>query len=294
MAANDSHPSFGEAELAMVRCAYARQVLAQAGVRGNVHLEHAFAAVRREDFLGPPPWRMATTRRYREIGDDPVVLYQDALFALDAENRFNNGSPSLHAKWLDALAPRAGDLAVHLGAGTGYYTAMLSRLVGAAGKVVAVEFEAGFAEAARRNLAELANVEVVHGDGGAWPRGPADRIYVNFGVERPMAPWLDQLREGGRLVFPLGRYENGRMVGGGFRVERRGDDFAARYLGAAFFVGDSNAAGGDEDYRARLGAAFEAGLARGTKSLVWRRAASTETCWFAGDDWGLSHDDIRS
>lgn len=47
------------AALAVIRRAYARQILLRAGALGNGPLEDAFAAVAREDFLGPGPWRTA-------------------------------------------------------------------------------------------------------------------------------------------------------------------------------------------------------------------------------------------
>jgi protein-L-isoaspartate(D-aspartate) O-methyltransferase len=48
---------FDEAALAIVRRAYARQMLAVAGVE-DAALEAAFATVRRERFIGPPPWQI--------------------------------------------------------------------------------------------------------------------------------------------------------------------------------------------------------------------------------------------
>jgi protein-L-isoaspartate(D-aspartate) O-methyltransferase len=72
-----------EAELAIVRRAYAKHVLGNADV-DDARVEAAFAAVRREDFLGPGPWPMLRwPRRYVPTpSDDPVYLYQDALFGI--------------------------------------------------------------------------------------------------------------------------------------------------------------------------------------------------------------------
>lgn len=116
----------------------------------------------------------------------------------------NNGSPSLHAKLLQALAVKPGDRIVHVGAGTGYYSAILSELVGPAGQVTAIEFDATLADQAARFLADRPNVTVICSDGAAWPQAPANGVYVNFGVIRPADRWIENLAPRGRLVFWLG------------------------------------------------------------------------------------------
>ena len=63
-------------ELAIVRRAYAKHVLANANI-DDARVEAAFAAVRREHFLGPGPWQMPRwTRPYVPTPtDDPVYLW---------------------------------------------------------------------------------------------------------------------------------------------------------------------------------------------------------------------------
>ena len=109
------------AHLRIIRRAFARQMLAVAGVADDARLEAAFATVPRERFLGPPPWRILTfDRRHHALASaDPLVVYQDALFTLAPERGVNNGSPALHAHWLHRLAPPAGTTVFHIGAGTG-------------------------------------------------------------------------------------------------------------------------------------------------------------------------------
>ena len=117
-----------QGELAIVRRAYAKHVLANADV-DDAHVEAAFAAVRREAFLGPGPWLMPRwSRRYvLTPSDDPVYLYQDALVGIVPERDLNNGQPSLHAMLIAAAASRPGEHVVHIGAGTGYYTAIMTK-----------------------------------------------------------------------------------------------------------------------------------------------------------------------
>lgn len=130
--------------------------------------------VPREVFLGPPPWTASSPfGGYRRLaGADPVVLYLDLVIALDPARGVNNGSPSLHAKLLEALDPNPGEHIVHVGAGAGYYSAVLAELVGPASRVTAVEFDAALAERAETVLSGRSNVRVVHGDGARRPERP--------------------------------------------------------------------------------------------------------------------------
>ena len=56
---------------------------------------------------------------------NPVYLYQDALVGIIPERGLNNGQLWLHAMMIAAAAPRPGEHVVHIGAGVGYYTAIL-------------------------------------------------------------------------------------------------------------------------------------------------------------------------
>ncbi|SMF64782.1 protein-L-isoaspartate(D-aspartate) O-methyltransferase [Tistlia consotensis] len=290
---------FGERELAVVRRAFARQMLVAAAVADNARLEAAFASVRREAFLGDEPWQVADLRAgYRTLpANDPVLAYQDVLFALAPGRGVHNGSPSLHAAWLHALAPAPGDEVVHLGAGTGYYSALLSRLVGPEGRVTAVELDAALAGRARANLAAFTNVVVTEGDAVDWPRQTVDAVYVNFGTMRPAAAWLEHLAPGGRLVLPLavpapapgGAFQRSRH-GAGLLVIRTGEGFSARSLGPAYFVFAEGPLAGDDADRQALGAAFERGGIEFVRSLVWRRPVDPARCWHVGAGWGLSYD----
>ena len=57
---------------------------------------------------------------------DPRTVYHDVLIALDERRQINNGQPSLWAFLLDQLDVAVGEQALHLGCGTGYYTAVVS------------------------------------------------------------------------------------------------------------------------------------------------------------------------
>jgi protein-L-isoaspartate(D-aspartate) O-methyltransferase len=181
---------------------YAAEITRHMGVP-HARVEEAFAAVPREAYLTPPPWTIfAPGGLLMNETSDPADLYQDVLVVLDRERGINNGQPSLHAAWMAALDPKPGEVAVHIGAGTGYYTALLAALVAPDGQVHAYEIETGLAETARRNLAALKSVTVHAASGVAADLPAADVVYVNASASAPDRAWLKALKPGGRLIFP--------------------------------------------------------------------------------------------
>ena len=96
-----------------------------------------------------------------------------------------------------------GEHVVHIGAGVGYYTAILAHMVGESGRVTAVEFDSGLAVRLAANFSGHPNVRSLQGDGAQIEFDPADVIYVNAGATRPSDIWLDRLNDGGRLILPL-------------------------------------------------------------------------------------------
>lgn len=164
-------------------------------------LENIVASVPREDFVGPGPWTIVRNgRRIVTPSDDPAFIYADVLVALD--ERRNNGEPFHHAAWLGAVRPGAGEIVTHIGAGTGYYTAILAKLVEPRGEVFAFELDADLAARALKNLESYGNVTLGHADAVKEELPPSDVIYVNAGAVAPPASWLKALRLGGRLIFP--------------------------------------------------------------------------------------------
>ena len=162
------------------RRAYAAEITRRAGV-SDPRIEAAFAAVPREDFAGPPPWRIGSGGFFGlSSSDDPARLYEDVLVAIDAERGINNGQPSLHAQSIDALGVKEGETVVQIGAGAGYYTAILATLVGPAGRVIAYEIAPDIAARAAANLARYPQVEV-RARSGVEDLPQADAIYVKIG-----------------------------------------------------------------------------------------------------------------
>src|SRR5579872_6122974 len=130
-------------------------------------VETAFATIKRADFLGRGPWQIVRWGRgyVPPPNRDPVYLYDDVVVGILPERNLNNGQPALHAHLIASAAPRPGEHVVHVGAGVGYYIAILHHLVGRRGKVTAIEFDPGLAERLGANFAGARNVRVICGDG---------------------------------------------------------------------------------------------------------------------------------
>jgi len=283
---------FTEDELATVRRAYAKQVAFAAGV-ADQRIEEALATIPREAFLGPGPWEiMRGPEGYRTTPTaDPVYLYQDVLVAILAEKLLNNGQPSFLALLISLGRLQPGEHAVHIGAGVGYYTAVIAALAGASGRVTAVEYEPLLASRAAANLAGSANVEVIEGDGATVPFEPADVIFVNAGAARPAERWLDGLNDGGRLILPLtvSTTFSGRPMTRGaiFLIERDGDEYSAqsKWPTAIYPCAGMRDARADE----ALAAAFARGGADKVTRLHRTWDLPEEQCWLRGDGWALAY-----
>jgi protein-L-isoaspartate(D-aspartate) O-methyltransferase len=285
-----------QAELRIIRAAYARQILAAARV-ANARLDAGFSATRREDFLGPGPWPIRRwLRDYALTPDaDPVYLYTDDLVGILPERRINNGQPSLHAHLIHQASPAAGEHVVHIGAGTGYYTAILAHLVGPSGRVTGIEYEPELAARAKANLAPHPNVRIVEGDGTLVAFEEADVIYVNAGCTRPAENWLDRLADGGRLILPMtsdqgfGAKAPERMASAGavFRIERRGKDYLAYWISPVAIFPCSGSR--DEMSERALADAFaKRGWQRVTR-LYRDHEIPEERCWLRGSGWCLAY-----
>jgi protein-L-isoaspartate(D-aspartate) O-methyltransferase len=279
-----------EAELAIVRRAYAKQIMLPLDA-AHSRVEAAFAAVRREAFLGPGPWPIAYRNRrgyLRTPSGDPVYLYQDVFVGMIPERNLNNGNPSGHAMLIARADPRPGEHAVHIGAGLGYYTAILVHMVGDTGRVTAIEYDPGLAARLKANFAGLGNVRAVEGDGTKIDFDPADVIYANAGATRPVDLWLDRLRDGGRLILMLTMDKERQRNGGFFRIERHGAEFLAKWLSPGDVFPCEGAR--DTESERALAAAFDKGGWERVTRLYRSGDVPEEQCWLKGPDWCLAYE----
>lgn len=270
---------------AMLRRAYAERIAAISGVRSPALVE-AFAAVPREAFLGPGPWKILDPGKdtYHDTPDaDPVHVYENACVAIDPARELNNGEPGLHMGLLFLLAPTAGEHVVQVGAGTGYYTAILAELVGARGRVTAIEYDEALARRATDNLAAYPQVAVVYADGTGFDTGSANAIYVCAGVTGPSATWLDNLAVEGRLILPLTTAANEGQI---LEVRHLDTEFSARFVGSCGFIPCVSAR--DSDSEALLAEAFERGGSEQVLALRRESHSREPSCWLHGKDYCLS------
>ena len=141
--------------------------------------------------------------------------------------------PYMVAAMTEALELTGSECVLEIGTGSGYQAAVLSLL---ASQVITVESHTPLALAAQERLTNLgyANVHVHNGDGSAgFPdAAPYDAILVTAGAPEIPQVFASQLREGGRVVIPVGNRDNQELV----RAQMEGGELKSRVLFNCKFV----------------------------------------------------------
>ncbi len=263
------------------------------GHLGNERVVEAFAAVPRERFAGPGPWRILhMADGYWTTPDaDPRRLYHNVLVALDEQRRLNIGEPLLWAWHFDRIGLKAGDRVLQIGTGSGYYSAILAELVGPHGRVDGIEIDAPLAAAAERNLEAWPSAHVRLGDATTPIDGKWNLIVAFAGATAPHAWWIEALADGGRLLLPL---TSGFRQRGGFmlRLDRHGNDFAARSVGWVGFYPCAGARS-PEDEAALTQALGDPAGQQAVRSLRREPHDEEDTCWLHGNGWCLSKRELH-
>jgi len=135
------------------------------------------------------------------------LAYHDMALPIGANQTIS--PPFIVAYMTEQLDPQPGDRVLEIGTGSGYQAAVLSRLVR---DVYSIEIVPSLGKSAAKVLRRLKykNVHTRIGDGFlGWPEAaPFDKIIVTCSPEKVPMALVDQLREGGRMIIPVGeRYQ---------------------------------------------------------------------------------------
>jgi protein-L-isoaspartate(D-aspartate) O-methyltransferase len=191
-----------------------REQIEARGVR-DARVLTALRSVPRHRFV-PEAWRE------RAYEDGPLPIGEGQTIS----------QPYIVAVMTELLHPAAGQRVLEVGTGSGYQAAVLAPLVA---QVYSIEIVPELAERARGTLAELgvANVEVVTGDGyrGLPEHAPFDGILVTAAPPEVPKALLDQLAVGGRLVVPVGGFDQELRV-----IERTAEGTRSETLFPVRFV----------------------------------------------------------
>ena len=185
----------------------AEEIRVTANIR-SPRIVDAIASVPRDRFLPPGPWiihGMADVLgppRHTD-DDDPRHVHHDIAVAIDPSRQLYNGQPSLIARWFEEVGLAEGQRVVHIGTGTGYFTALIAHVVGARGHVQGIEVDPSLAQQAASNLADWPWAVIHQGNGTAHLSKDNDIVLVHAGATHLLDVWLDALRDGGRALVPL-------------------------------------------------------------------------------------------
>ncbi len=162
------------------------EYLVKAGYIRTYSVKRAFLAVDRKDFV---PWN------YKHLAyvDEPLPIgYGQTISA-----------PSIIAEMIEILKVKPDNKVLEVGTGSGYVTAILSKL---AKEVYSIEIVPQLLEEAKEKLKRYPNVHLFIASGweGLPAYAPFDRIILGCAPVEPPVKLLDQLSNGGIAVFPLG------------------------------------------------------------------------------------------
>ena len=167
------------------------QYLVGAGFLKSRRVTEAFRRVDRARFVLP-------SQKESAYSDYPLPLFRAQTIS----------APSVVAIMTEALELPAGAKVLEVGTGSGYQAAILAEIVGPKGKVVSVELVPELFEYAKLKIEALGqeNVLFVCGDGsqGHAKEAPYDGVIATCGAPSVPEPLFKQLKEGGRMVIPVG------------------------------------------------------------------------------------------
>ena len=185
----------------------------------GVNEERVLAAVRkvpREEFV-PEQFRVAS------YADQPLPIGYDQTIS----------QPFIVAFMTEQLRPQAHDRVLEIGTGSGYQAAILAELVGEVYSIEIIEPLAKTAEAALQRLG-YKNVHVKVGDGykGWAEAAPFDAVVVTCAPDHVPQPLVDQLKDGGRMIIPVGPFGDQEL----YLLEKENGQLRQRGVSSVRFV----------------------------------------------------------
>lgn len=161
----------------------------------SIRIINAFKKMKRVDFL-----------------PDEIKDQAELNIPLPTSHGQTISQPLTVAFMLELLRPSSGDKILDIGSGSGWQTAILAEIVGEKGKIYAIERIPDLKRFGQKNVENYGfkNVEFICGDGtrGHKKAAPYDKIIVAAAAEIGIPDiLLKQLKVGGRLVIPVGKYE---------------------------------------------------------------------------------------
>jgi protein-L-isoaspartate(D-aspartate) O-methyltransferase len=197
-----------------------RQLMVQQQLMGRgVHEERVLAAmakVPREEFVPP---------------DSRDASYEDGPLRIGYGQTISQ--PYIVAFMTEQLQPKTNDRVLEIGTGSGYQAAILAELVADVYTIEIVEPLAKSAEATLQRLG-YKNVHVKIGDGyKGWPEhAPFDAITVTCAPDHVPQPLIDQLKEGGRMIIPVGGFGDQEL----YLLEKKNGELERRAVLPVRFV----------------------------------------------------------
>jgi protein-L-isoaspartate(D-aspartate) O-methyltransferase len=171
--------------------------------------------------------------------------YDDVALPLPAGQTISQ--PTTVVLMLHHLEAREGMKVLEVGTGSGYAAALLGKIVGSRGQVYTTEIIPELHTLAKRNLATAGakNVTLLQADGsnGLARHAPYDRIIVAAAAPAIPQPLIDQLKEGGIILIPVG----GRLEQALIRGRKRMGELETESLGVYAFVPLTGGHGASEE-----------------------------------------------